>query len=86
MGNESSVPVEDDVPPQTLESRTLEGVAKYIKETKVRRIVVMVRQVFKTQDNDGADVSHRRARVSVHPLAYQTFALPTQDSMQILPA
>ncbi|ERF74932.1 NAD-dependent protein deacetylase hst2-1 [Endocarpon pusillum Z07020] len=41
MGNESSVPVEDDVPPQTLESRTLESVAKYITERKVRRIVVM---------------------------------------------
>ncbi len=42
MGNESSVPVEDDVPPQTLESRTLESVAKYITERRVRRIVVMV--------------------------------------------
>ena len=42
MGNESSVPVGDEVPPQTLESRTIDGVAKYIKEKKVRRIVVMV--------------------------------------------
>jgi NAD+-dependent protein deacetylase SIR2 len=43
MGNESSIPVEENVPPQTLESRTIEAVAKYIKEKKVRRIVVMVR-------------------------------------------
>lgn len=44
MGNESSVPIEEDVPSQTLESRTLEGVAKYVKEKKPRRIVVMVGQ------------------------------------------
>lgn len=43
MGNESSVQVEEHVPPRTLESRTLEGVAKYIKE-KVSRIVVMVQE------------------------------------------
>ncbi len=43
MGNESSVPIEDDVPSQTLESRTLDGVAKYIKDKKPRRVVVMVR-------------------------------------------
>ena len=43
MGNESSVPVEDDVPPATLKERTLEAVAEYIKEKNVRRIVVMVR-------------------------------------------
>ena len=42
MGNESSVPVEEDVPPCTLKSRTLEGVAEYIKERNVKRIVVMV--------------------------------------------
>lgn len=45
MGNESSVPVEDDVPPATLRERTLEAVADYIKEKNVRRIVVMVRNL-----------------------------------------
>jgi NAD+-dependent protein deacetylase SIR2 len=44
MGNESSVQVEEHVPPRTLESRTLEGVAKYIKEKKISRIVVMVQE------------------------------------------
>ncbi len=42
MGNETSVPVEEDVPPCTLKSRTLEAVADYIKEKNVKRIVVMV--------------------------------------------
>ena len=41
MGNESSIPVEDDVPPATLKERTLEAVAEYIKEKNVRRIVVL---------------------------------------------
>jgi len=41
MGNESSVPVEDDVPPATLKERTLEAVAEYIKKKNVKRIVVM---------------------------------------------
>jgi len=41
MGNESSVPVEEDVPPCTLKARTLEAVAEYIKERNVQRVVVM---------------------------------------------
>jgi hypothetical protein len=45
MGNESSVPVEDDVLPATLRERTLEAVADYIKEKNVKRIVVMVRNL-----------------------------------------
>jgi NAD+-dependent protein deacetylase SIR2 len=42
MGNESSIPIEDDAPPQTLDSRTLKGVANYVKDCNVKRIVVMV--------------------------------------------
>ncbi|WEW57972.1 Sir2 histone deacetylase Hst2 [Emydomyces testavorans] len=42
MGNESSVMISDDVPPQTLESRSLEAIAKYIKEKDVKKIAVMV--------------------------------------------
>ncbi|KAI1931968.1 Sir2 histone deacetylase Hst2 [Ophidiomyces ophidiicola] len=42
MGNESSIMVGDDVRPRTLESRTVEGLAKYIEEKNVRKIVVMV--------------------------------------------
>ncbi|KKY15165.1 putative nad-dependent deacetylase sirtuin-2 [Phaeomoniella chlamydospora] len=42
MGNESSTLVEDHVPPQTLDSRTLDSLAKYIKSGGVRKVVVMV--------------------------------------------
>lgn len=42
MGNESSTPVDESVPPVTLKARTLEAVAEYIKKNNVRRIVVMV--------------------------------------------
>lgn len=41
MGNESSTPVSEDVPPVTLQARTIEAVADYIKKHNVRRVVVM---------------------------------------------
>lgn len=41
MGNESSTPVAEDVPPVTLYGRTVEAVADYIKKNNVRRVVVM---------------------------------------------
>ncbi|KAK4887966.1 hypothetical protein LTR28_003097, partial [Elasticomyces elasticus] len=41
MGQDESTPVDESVPPETLESRTLDGLAKYIKEGRAKRIVVM---------------------------------------------
>ncbi|KAF2457480.1 NAD-dependent histone deacetylase SIR2, partial [Lineolata rhizophorae] len=41
MGQEASSPIDESVPPRTLESRTIDGVAKYIKAGKAKRIVVM---------------------------------------------
>ena len=43
MGNENSTPVDEATPPSTLDGRTLEAVAQYIKEKDVKNIVVMVR-------------------------------------------
>lgn len=42
MGNEESVMADSGTPPQTLEARSVDAVAKYIHEKKVRRIVVLV--------------------------------------------
>ncbi|KAL4760490.1 SIR2 family NAD-dependent protein deacylase [Aspergillus foveolatus] len=42
MGNESSTLVDEKTPPSVLEARTVEAVAKYVKEKPVRRVVVMV--------------------------------------------
>lgn len=42
MGNEPSTLVDEDTPPSALEARTLEAVAKYIKEKDDCRIVLMV--------------------------------------------
>ncbi|GES64449.1 NAD-dependent deacetylase sirtuin-2 [Aspergillus terreus] len=42
MGNEPSTVVDENTPPSVLESRSIEAVAKYIKEKNVRNIVVMV--------------------------------------------
>ncbi|KAL2787290.1 DHS-like NAD/FAD-binding domain-containing protein [Aspergillus keveii] len=42
MGNESSTLVDENTHPSVLEARTVDAVAKYVKEKHVRRIVVMV--------------------------------------------
>lgn len=42
MGNEESTMVDESTPPRSLESRNIEGLAKYISQKNVRRIVVMV--------------------------------------------
>ncbi|KAL4896274.1 DHS-like NAD/FAD-binding domain-containing protein [Aspergillus ambiguus] len=42
MGNEPSTVVDENTPPSVLESRSIEAVAKYIREKNVRKIVVMV--------------------------------------------
>lgn len=41
MGNEESSLVDDSVPPDTLKSRDVKGLAEYIKSGKARRIVLM---------------------------------------------
>jgi len=53
MGQESSTMVDESVPPQTLKSRDLKGVADYIKSGKAKKIVIMVRVQFRTkQEHD----------------------------------
>lgn len=42
MGNEPSTLVDEGTPPSVLEARNIEAVAKYIKEKRARRVVVMV--------------------------------------------
>jgi NAD-dependent histone deacetylase SIR2 len=42
MGQEESRIVDENTPPDTLESRTIEAVAKYIKDERAKKIVVMV--------------------------------------------
>jgi len=48
MGNESSTPVDEAVPPTTLYARNIEAVAKYIEERDIKNIVVMVRLIVRT--------------------------------------
>lgn len=42
MGQESSTPVDESTPPETLKARSLEAVASYISEGRARKIVLMV--------------------------------------------
>lgn len=41
MGNESSTPVDESVPPVTLKARTIEAVAEYMRKKNVKNVVVM---------------------------------------------
>jgi len=45
MGQEQSSPIDDDTPCQTLNDRSIESVARYIKDGPVKKIVVMVSTV-----------------------------------------
>jgi NAD-dependent histone deacetylase SIR2 len=42
MGNEESTMVDDKAAPSVLEARNIEGVAKYVKERNVKKVVLMV--------------------------------------------
>lgn len=42
MGQESSTPVDESTPPQTLNARSIEAIASYIKEGRAKKIVLMV--------------------------------------------
>lgn len=42
MGQESSSPVDESIPPKVLQSRTVEGVAKFIRDGRAKKIVIMV--------------------------------------------
>ena len=42
MGQELSSPIDDSIPTQTLEDRSVDSVAKYIKEGHAKKIVIMV--------------------------------------------
>ena len=46
MGNEESTVVDDSTWPSVLETRSMEAVAKYIKEKDVKKIVLMVSSVL----------------------------------------
>ena len=46
MGQESSTPIDDNIPSHTLKQRTLEAVAEYIKDGHAKKIVVLVSFVF----------------------------------------
>ena len=42
MGQETSTPVDESLQPKSLEARTVEGVANFIKAGKAKKIAVLV--------------------------------------------
>ena len=49
MGQESSSPVDESIPPQTLKDRTLGSVADFIRDGHAKNIVVMVGSLRSSQ-------------------------------------
>lgn len=66
MGQEESRMVDDKTPPETLESRSVEAIAKYIKDGKVKRIVVMVSAIVTGIQDHLLIFGHRLELESVH--------------------
>jgi predicted deacetylase len=84
MGQDQSGPIVDEnVRPQTLDSRTIEAVAKLIKDGRVKKIVVMVNSMRIQDYNRLLTRYYRRAQASVHRQAYQISAHQTPVSIRI---
>lgn len=78
MGQESSSPIDESIPPQTLKDRTLGSVAQFIRDGHAKNIVVMVgslgsRQADRSWADHTAYFCDRLELVSAHLLAFQTF-------------
>jgi hypothetical protein len=95
MGQDNSTPIDEDMPTETLKSRTVQGIADYITNGKAGKVVVMVSL---NHENFEPVYSHsvnailgiisnisRLERVSQHQLEYQISDHQTQASMLTSP-
>jgi hypothetical protein len=78
MGNEESSVVDQDTPPQTLQARSLEALAQYIKDGRAQKIVVMV-LTLSMQLPKRPLTAGRQAQESALRPASQTSAPQRQD-------
>ncbi len=46
MGQEQSSLIDDDTPCQTLKNRSVDSIAKYVKDGRARKVVVMVNTIL----------------------------------------
>ena len=58
MGQESSSPVDESIPPQTLKDRTLGSVAQFIRDGYAKNIVVMVGALGSRLTDLGLTIRH----------------------------
>lgn len=73
MGQDASKLVDENTPPETLESRTVDSVAKFIKDGRAGKIVVMVSLRAEYLRSPAFDELARPALEFPRPLVYQTF-------------
>lgn len=65
--------VDDSVEPHTLKDRSVESLARFMKSGVVKKIVVLVRGLFREAQSHTL-MRDRLVPASVHPRAFQTFA------------
>ena len=85
MGQEESHVVDDDTPTRTLEARTIEALAKYIKDGKARNVVVMVCHVGSIGGYSHVLTDLRQEQESALRPEYPTLDRQTRDSMRTSP-
>lgn len=76
--------VDKSIPPLSLEDRSLESIAKYIKDGRAKKIIVVVGG-YRTHpaSTDHAEPDHRTALASVQAPESPTFALPALASTRV---
>ena len=92
MGQEQSSPIDDSTPPQTLEKRSVDSIAKYIKEGRAKNIVVMVSfyqqelkncRALESEPNNMSLLINRLGLASAHLRVFQIFDPQTPASTPI---
>ena len=88
MGQESSAPINESTPPQTLKARTLDALADHISRNRVKRVVVMVRfhgllLPSRVTTRRLIKLFSRLGLESAPLLVFQTFVLQTLGFMPI---
>lgn len=83
MGQDESSVFDESVPPSTLDTRSLDGLAKYIRDGRAKRVVFMVRQAPK--HTCPQLTVPRLAPASAPPQAFPTSAARTPASTPISP-
>ena len=83
MGQESSSLVDESTPPETLAERSIEAVAKLIRQSRAKKIVVLV-SIERPKRAVVTQIHHRQAQGSQRPPAYPISVVQVLACMRTL--